>query len=66
MYLILLVPPARLERTTPRLGIWCSIHLSYGGEKVILLAEIRKVKLFWSPSNCSFPLEAEDSGEEMD
>ena len=26
-----LVPPARLERTTPRLGIWCSIHLSYGG-----------------------------------
>ena len=32
--LILLVPPARLERTTPRLGIWCSIHLSYGGIKV--------------------------------
>ena len=27
----MLVPPARLERTTPRLGIWCSIHLSYGG-----------------------------------
>jgi hypothetical protein len=33
-YLICLkirMPPARLERTAPRLGIWCSIHLSYGG-----------------------------------
>ncbi len=29
-----MVPPARLERTTPRLGIWCSIHLSYGGMSV--------------------------------
>src|SRR5688572_25537223 len=26
------VPPARFERTTPGLGILCSIHLSYGGE----------------------------------
>ncbi len=29
--LILLVPPARFERTAPGLGILCSIHLSYGG-----------------------------------
>ncbi|SPD75833.1 hypothetical protein PITCH_A760043 [uncultured Desulfobacterium sp.] len=35
-YLILMVPPARLERTAPRLGIWCSIHLSYGGMKNFL------------------------------
>ena len=26
----MLARPARLELTTPRLGIWCSIHLSYG------------------------------------
>ena len=26
-----MVPPAGLEPTTPRLGIWCSILLSYGG-----------------------------------
>ena len=25
------MPPARLERATPGLGILCSIHLSYGG-----------------------------------
>jgi hypothetical protein len=25
------MPPARFERTTPGLGILCSIHLSYGG-----------------------------------
>lgn len=25
------VPPARLERATPGLGILCSIHLSYEG-----------------------------------
>jgi hypothetical protein len=27
------MPPARFERTTPGLGILCSIHLSYGGIK---------------------------------
>ena len=26
----LLVIPTRFERVTPRLGIWCSILLSYG------------------------------------
>ncbi len=25
-----MVIPARFERATPRLGIWCSIQLSYG------------------------------------
>jgi hypothetical protein len=25
-----LASPARFERTAPRLGIWCSIRLSYG------------------------------------
>ncbi len=34
-FLISMVPPARLERTTPRLGIWCSIHLSYGGMMIM-------------------------------
>jgi hypothetical protein len=29
-----IMPPARFERTTPGLGILCSIHLSYGGAKV--------------------------------
>lgn len=28
------MPPARFERTTPGLGILCSIHLSYGGAGV--------------------------------
>ena len=28
-----MVPPARLELAAPRLGIWCSIHLSYGGKQ---------------------------------
>ncbi len=27
------VPPARIERTTPGLGIPCSIQLSYGGTR---------------------------------
>ena len=27
------LPPARFERTTPGLGILCSIHLSYGGKR---------------------------------
>ena len=33
------MPPARLELTTPGLGILCSIHLSYGGES----ASYRKI-----------------------
>lgn len=32
-----LVPPARLERATPRLEIWCSVQLSYGGICLYLL-----------------------------
>ena len=42
--LFLLVPPARLERTTPRLGIWCSIHLSYGGNGVSFTTTVTDVK----------------------
>ena len=29
-----MVFPARLELTTPRLGIWCSIRLSYGNKSL--------------------------------
>ncbi len=35
-----MVPPARLERTAPRLGIWCSIHLSYGGTDLAFAASV--------------------------
>ena len=42
--LLSLVPPARLERTTPRLGIWCSIHLSYGGNGVSFTTTVTDVK----------------------
>ena len=42
--LVSLVPPARLERTTPRLGIWCSIHLSYGGNGVSFTTTVTDVK----------------------
>ena len=45
-FLILLVPPARLERTAPRLGIWCSIHLSYGGVTCLLFIMRVNVKYF--------------------
>ncbi len=30
-----MVPPAGLEPAAPRLGIWSSIHLSYGGDNEI-------------------------------
>ena len=30
-----MVPPARLERAAHGLGIRCSVHLSYGGNKIL-------------------------------
>lgn len=36
------VTPARFERATPRLGIWCSIQLSYGAHKVEGVFPIQK------------------------
>src|ERR1700733_1808883 len=45
----LLASPARFERTAPRLGIWCSIRLSYG-DSPISLPENRQVR-----SPCSGP-----------
>ena len=39
-----MVPPARLELAAPRLGIWCSIHLSYGGIHSVIGTEFAEHK----------------------
>src|SRR5262249_9312972 len=38
--LIFLATPTGFEPVTPRLGIWCSIHLSYGAVFVTELAHL--------------------------
>ncbi len=38
------VSPARFERTAPRLGIWCSILLSYGDSRCLNTANQRAGK----------------------
>jgi hypothetical protein len=50
--LILLVPPARLERAAHGLGIRCSVHLSYGGLEMCLAVE--KFPLPGQPERISF------------
>ena len=39
------MPPARFERTTPGLGILCSIHLSYGGVFVVVFSVPLQLRL---------------------
>ena len=42
-----MVIPARFERATPRLGIWCSILLSYGTTWTASIQKARReAKLF--------------------
>ena len=40
------VPPARFERTTPGLGIWFSILMTYGGNQVNAVNYFKAVKVY--------------------
>ena len=43
-----MVTPARFERAAPRLGIWCSIRLSYGVPgRFIAARSFHSIQLFW-------------------